>query len=179
MFWMQMLYPYVKSNQLFFCPSGNADQAHAISGNYGTRGIHSCLWLRWILPQQLIWFSIPAPIISSFSHPKMTSQHVTEPFGISPALKNSPDASHPPPPAHLACPISPPTLATLMATTLFSPMATSNGSKQSRCLPKQQNIKLEPMQKRFRARGILTIVIESDLFRDTFRQSETGHGETR
>jgi prepilin-type N-terminal cleavage/methylation domain-containing protein len=37
MFWMQMVYPYVKSNQIFFCPSGNSAQAHAISGNYGVK----------------------------------------------------------------------------------------------------------------------------------------------
>ena len=39
MFWMQAVYPYVKSNQIFFCPSGNSAQAHAISGNYGVNGV--------------------------------------------------------------------------------------------------------------------------------------------
>jgi len=39
MFWMQVVYPYVKSNQIYFCPSGNSAQVHAISGNYGVNGV--------------------------------------------------------------------------------------------------------------------------------------------
>jgi len=35
MFWMQAVYPYIKSNQIYFCPSGNSAPALAISGNYG------------------------------------------------------------------------------------------------------------------------------------------------
>jgi len=36
-FWQQLIYPYTKSDQVYYCPSGSA-VTHPYSGNYGTNG---------------------------------------------------------------------------------------------------------------------------------------------